>query len=398
MRLIESEAKTLLREGGIPVPRGILISSLQEVEEAYRTLGPSVVLKAQVPVGGRRKAGAVAFPATLEELRDLSLSLLGSSVKGFPVEKLLIEEKAWVEKELFLAITYDMAEKGPLALLSLEGGVDIDVLAQQAPEKVVKYPFDPSTGLLEFQAREAISRLRLGGSDLLQVAGILHSAAKFFFQYDATLVEINPLGRTREGRYIALDARIELDGDSLYRHPELEERYGIPRRQVSGRPSTPFELKAAEIDAMDHRGVAGRMIEFDGDIGLLIGGGGASLTTFDAIRRHGGRPANYCEIGGNPSVRKLAELTKLILSKPGVEGIAVIMNIVSNTRVDLVARGVIKGCIEAGFEPGEKINLFRVPGSWEEEGFKILRKYQVPYCDRTVSIDEAARRAVLRQG
>ncbi len=137
--------------------------------------------------------------------------------------------------------------------------------------------------------------------------------------------------------------------------------------------------------------MAGRVIEFDGNLGLIIGGGGASLTAFDAVRSHGGRPANYCEIGGNPSVLKVKELTRLILSKPGVDKIAVIMNVVSNTRVDLVARGIIKGILESGKDPAQTVAVFRVPGAWEEEGFKILSKYGIPVQDRTVSIDEAAR-------
>ncbi|MFW6052935.1 MAG: ATP citrate lyase citrate-binding domain-containing protein, partial [Desulfosalsimonas sp.] len=159
---------------------------------------------------------------------------------------------------------------------------------------------------------------------------------------------------------------------------------------------TDFERKAAEIDNLDHRGVAGRVIEFDGNLGLIIGGGGASLTAFDAIRAHGGKPANYCEIGGNPSVKKVKELTRHILSKPGVEQIAVIMNVVSNTRVDLVARGIIKGILEAGRKPLETVAVFRVPGAWEEEGVKILKKYGVRYCDRKVSIDQAAEMAVAQ--
>jgi succinyl-CoA synthetase beta subunit/citryl-CoA synthetase large subunit len=136
------------------------------------------------------------------------------------------------------------------------------------------------------------------------------------------------------------------------------------------------------------------VVEFPGRLGLMIGGGGASLTAFDAVRRHGGQPANYCEIGGNPSVRKVCELTKLILSKPEVERIAVIMNVVNNTRVDLVARGVIKGCLESRRDPAKTIAVFRIPGAWEEEGFRLLRHYGVEPLGREVSIDEAARRAV----
>ncbi len=152
------------------------------------------------------------------------------------------------------------------------------------------------------------------------------------------------------------------------------------------------------MNEADHRGVAGNVVEFDGNLGLVIGAGGGSLTLFDAVRVHGGKPANYCEIGGNPSVKKVCELTKLILAKPGVEKIAVMMNVVSNTRVDIVARGVIKGCIESGRTPAEAIAVFRIPGSWEGEGFKILSKYGVEYCDRSVSMYEAAGRAVSSMG
>jgi succinyl-CoA synthetase beta subunit len=144
--------------------------------------------------------------------------------------------------------------------------------------------------------------------------------------------------------------------------------------------------------------VAGNVTEFDGDLGLVIGAGGGSLTLFDAVRAHGGRPANYCEIGGNPSVRKACGLAKLVLQKPGVEKIAVMMSIVSNTRVDIVARGVIKACLELGYDPAEKIAIFRIPGAWEDEGFKILERYGVEYCDRSVSMHEAAQRAVEKAG
>jgi succinyl-CoA synthetase beta subunit/citryl-CoA synthetase large subunit len=162
------------------------------------------------------------------------------------------------------------------------------------------------------------------------------------------------------------------------------------------REPTDFEIRGRRVNEVDHRGVAGNVVEFDGNLGLVIGAGGGSLTLFDAVRRHGGRPANYCEIGGNPSVRKTCELTRLILSKPGVERIAVMMNVVSNTRVDIVARGVVKGCIESGRDPAEAIAIFRIPGAWEEEGFKILRRYGVAFCDRSVSMYEAAGRAVAR--
>jgi succinyl-CoA synthetase beta subunit/citryl-CoA synthetase large subunit len=183
------------------------------------------------------------------------------------------------------------------------------------------------------------------------------------------------------------------------RQKAILEELGIAvddRRLV--REPTPFEIEAAKIDSEDPRGVAGPVVEFDGNIGLVIGAGGGSLTLTDAVRRHGGKPANYAALGGNPSVKKAQRLTKLILSKPGVEKIAVMSNVVSNTRADLVARGVIKGVIELGFKPADKIAIFRVPGAWEADAAKILEKYGIDYCDRSVSISEAARRAVEKIG
>ncbi len=193
---------------------------------------------------------------------------------------------------------------------------------------------------------------------------------------------------------MALDCHLELEDEALGRQGSLLDEMDIDPTGRQAREPTPFEMKAVEIDASDHRGVAGRLVEFEGSLGLIIGGGGASLTAFDAVRRYGGSPANYCEIGGNPSVRKVSELTKLILGRPEVKKIAVIMNVVNNTRVDLVARGVIRGCIESGRDPAQTIAAFRIPGAWEEEGFRLLRHYGVAYLDRGASIDEAARRAV----
>jgi succinyl-CoA synthetase beta subunit len=196
---------------------------------------------------------------------------------------------------------------------------------------------------------------------------------------------------------VVLDGHIDMEAEARGLHKKLLEELEIHEQETrQARPPTSFEIAGAMLNAVDHRGVAGNVVEFDGDLGLIIGAGGGSLTLFDAVRNQGGRPANYCEIGGNPSVSKAAELTKLILSKPGVEKIAVLMNVVSNTRVDIVARGVIKGCIESGVDPSEVIAIFRVPGAWEDEGFKILKKYDVEYCDRSVSMYEAAGRAVAK--
>jgi succinyl-CoA synthetase beta subunit/citryl-CoA synthetase large subunit len=235
------------------------------------------------------------------------------------------------------------------------------------------------------------------GSDLNKLTPIVFALIEIFLMYDLTLAEINPLAKLEEGRFIVLDGHVDMEAEARDTHRKLLDEIGIrPEETRQARPPTEFEIKGAQVDASDPRGVAGNVVEFDGNLGLIIGAGGGSLTLFDAVRDQGGKPANYCEIGGNPSVKKACALTKLVLSKPGVEKIAVMMNVVSNTRVDIVARGVIKGVVESGLDPKETIAIFRIPGSWEAEGFKILEKYGVEYCDRSVSMFEAAGRAVAK--
>jgi succinyl-CoA synthetase beta subunit/citryl-CoA synthetase large subunit len=232
---------------------------------------------------------------------------------------------------------------------------------------------------------------------LNRLSQIVARLARIFLSHNLTLAEIKPLARLEDGRFVCLDEHVDMEDEARQQQKAILEDLGMdPQEKRQARPPTQFEIRGAQIDAVDHRGVAGNVVEFDGNLGLVIGAGGGSLTLFDAVRKHGGKPANYCEIGGNPSVSKACELTKLILAKPGVEKIAVMMNVVSNTRVDIVARGVIKGVIESGFDPAEKIAIFRIPGSWETDGFAILDHYGVEYCDRSVSMYEAAGRAVAK--
>jgi succinyl-CoA synthetase beta subunit/citryl-CoA synthetase large subunit len=389
MRLLEHESKEILRTYQIITPAGWVISKGDFVD----IKGP-VVLKSQVPTGGRGKCGGILVASTNDDAATHIEHLFSTSLKGYKAKKILIEEKIQVKQEFFMAVTYDTVRKAPLAIFSRGGGVNIEDLAAREPGKVWQEPFSARSGLPQYRAREIIAETGVTGRHLLGLAPIFSKLADIFLDYDATLAEINPLALTEDGRFIALDCHLEIDDDAAFRHKDFVQLEGDQSRFEASRQVTEFEHAAAEIDKIDHRGVAGRMIEFEGNMGLIIGGGGASLTAFDAVCAHGGKPANYCEIGGNPSVQKVAELTKLILSKPNVQKIAVIMNVVSNTRVDLVARGIIKGILETGKNPSETVAVFRIPGAWEEEGFKILTKYGVAYCDRTVSIDDAARIAV----
>jgi len=268
-------------------------------------------------------------------------------------------------------------------------------VAEEQPDKVARRHFSNVLPFSDFQAKEAIAATGVTGSELGRLVPILTRLARIFVEYDMTLAEINPLGRLADGSFVALDAHMEIENEARGRQAQLLNELGVGEEETrQAREATPFELAGEQIDAADHRGVAGNVTEFDGNLGLVIGAGGGSLTLFDAVRAHGGKPANYCEIGGNPSVSKACGLAKLVLSKPGVERIAVMMSIVSNTRVDIVARGVIKACLELGHDPAEKIAIFRIPGAWEEEGFKILERYGVDYANRSVSLNEAARRAV----
>ena len=395
MRLLEYESKEILSAKGIPVPKGLVISSLDGTSFPLPAF-----IKAQIPIGGRQKAGGVVMARDKKEAEAKVTHMLSSTVQGYYVNKVLIEERLDVAQEFYVGITYDTVAKQPIAIFSAEGGVDIEELARQKPEKVQKRHFSVRTGLPEYLAREMISLTGISGKTLLGLSNIFSLLANIFLENDATIAEINPLAQTTDGKRVALDCHLEIDDDALFRNRKIAEKEKDPDRITGKQKQSDFEKKAVDIDNLDQKGVAGRLIEFDGDLGLIIGGGGASLTAFDAVQRHGGHPANYCEIGGNPSVLKTKELTKHILSKSGVEKIAVIMNVVSNTRVDLMARGVIKGILEAGKNPSETLVVFRVPGAWEEEGFKILSKYGVDYCDRTISIDEAARKGVekLKRG
>ena len=283
-------------------------------------------------------------------------------------------------------------------LFSDMGGIDIEQVAEEHPDHVGRGHFSNLLPFSDFQAKQVIAAAGVTGSALKRLTPIVARLAQLFRDRDMTLAEINPLAELEDGSFVALDAHMEME-DEAHAAPEEAARRArrsartrAPARATSRRP---FEAAVKAIDAADHRGVIqGKDTGFHGNIGLVIGAGGGSLTLTDAVRSQGGKPANYSEIGGNPSVAKACGLAKQVLQKDGVEKIAVMMSIVSNTRVDIVARGVIKACLELGKDPGETIAIFRIPGAWEEEGFKILDKYGIEYCDRSVSMHEAAGRAV----
>ncbi len=399
MRFYEYESKALFAKHGLPLGKNGLAHTSEDARRIAAELGAPVVLKSQVLSGGRMKAGAVQFADDPDEAAARFDEILPIVVNGQKAHAVLVEEKSPVAQEYYVGVTWDGRAKRPVIVFSDMGGIDVEEVAEKHPEHVSKTHVSTILPFTPHVAKQAVGATGVSGGALNRITPIVAKLVEIFLRHDLTLAEINPLARLEDGRLIVLDGHVDMEAEARDKHAKLLEELGIrPEETRQARPPTDFEIRGAKVDAVDHRGVAGNVVEFDGNLGLVIGAGGGSLTLFDAVRKHGGKPANYCEIGGNPSVKKACELTKLILSKPGVDKIAVMMNVVSNTRVDIVARGVVKGCLESGKDPKDVIAIFRIPGSWEEEGFKILRKYGVEYCDRSVSMFDAAGRAVAKMG
>ncbi len=395
MRFYEYETKIVFQWHGIPLAKNGLAYSAPDARRIAMEIGSPVVLKSQVLSGGRMKAGAVKFADSPEEAERIYDEIFPIIVRGQKARAVLVEEKHALAKQFYVGVTWDTRRKLPVLIVTDLGGIDVEEEAEKHPEHVYKTHFSTLLPCGIYKAKEALAAAGVKGNDLNRLAPIVTTLVKIFLRYDLTLCEMNPLAQLGDGHFCCLDGHIDMEAEARERHVRMLAKIGIePDEPRQARPPTDFEIRGIKVNESDHRGVAGNVVDFEGDLGLIIGAGGGSLTLFDAIRKYGGRPANYCEIGGNPSVRKTCELTKLILSKPGVRKIAVMMNVVSNTRVDIIARGVIKGCIEMGRDPKETIALFRIPGAWEQEGFKILKKYGVEYCDRKVSMHDAARRTV----
>jgi succinyl-CoA synthetase beta subunit len=395
MRFFEYEAREIVKRAGIPVTDYGFTTDASEAKAIAERIGGPVVIKSQVLTGGRMKAGGVKFADTPEQAEQDAAEVLKLEINGHMPRGVLVDPKASLKQEYYAGVVWDGTRKQPVMLFSDMGGIDIEQVAEEHPDHVGRQHFSNILPLSDFQAKQCIAATGVTGSRLNKLVPILTKLARLFVENDMTLAEINPLGELEDGSFVALDAHMDMENEARPRQKALLKALGVGDEETrQAREATPFEIAGEAVDAQDHRGVAGNVTEFDGNLGLVIGAGGGSLTLFDAVRNAGGKPANYCEIGGNPSVAKACGLAKLVLQKPGVDKIAVMMSIVSNTRVDIVARGVIKACLELGYDPAEKITIFRIPGAWEEEGFKILEKYGVPYADRSTSMHAAARRAV----
>jgi succinyl-CoA synthetase beta subunit len=398
MRFYEFEAKRLLGKHGVPAPEGRVAQTAAEAEKLASDLGCPVAVKAQVLSPGALKAGAAKIAGSPADARKAAEQLLQLEDGGRKPKGILVEKRPPAAAEFSLAFTYDGTRKLPVMMAADMAG-NIEEIAEKHPDRVARRHFSALFPFSDYTAKELVAALGVTGSDLTRLTGIVSRLARLFLQYDLTQADVSTLARLDDGKLTALDCFFDMEVEGRARQKAVLQELGIPPDDTRAvREPTAFEIEGKRIDDEDPRGIVGPVVEFDGNIGLVIGAGGGSLTLTDAVRKRGGRPANYAAIGGNPSVKKAERLTKLVLSKPGVEKIAVMSNVVSNTRADLVARGVIKGIIELGFDPADKIAIFRVPGAWEADAFKILKKYRVDYCDRSVSISEAAKRVVEKIG
>jgi succinyl-CoA synthetase beta subunit len=398
MRFYEYESRRIVERAGIPVTAYGFCTTPEAAREAAAQIDGPVVVKSQVLTGGRMKAGGVRFADTPGEAAEHAAAILNLEINGQMPRGVLVDPKAEVAQEYYAGVIWDGTAKRPMMLFSDMGGIDIEEVAAAHPDHVGRGHLSNLMPIADFSAKQVVAQTGVTGSELTRATPILARLASLARDRDLTLAEINPLARLEDGSFVALDAHMEMENEAKPRQRALLEELGIePTETREPYEPSEFERNVKAIDAADHRGVIqGKDHGFSGNLGLVIGAGGGSLTLTDAVRSQGGRPANYTEIGGNPSVAKACGLAKEVLRIDGVEKIAVMMSIVSNTRVDIVARGVIKACLELGRDPAETIAIFRIPGAWEEEGEKILRRYGVEYCDRSVSMWEAAGRAVAK--
>ncbi|OGL74316.1 hypothetical protein A3D72_04110 [Candidatus Uhrbacteria bacterium RIFCSPHIGHO2_02_FULL_57_19] len=355
MNLYEHEGKAILARAGIPVPRGVLVRSSEAVGAAHGSF--PLVVKAQVLAGGRGKAGGVRGVRSREELVVAVQNLLGSTLLGESVRSVLVEEVLPVAKEYYISVIYDQTAGRPAVLFSTSGGMEIE--ASHPPRR---FFLDSTVGE---KVSELVSEDERG--ELRKIIELLGDA---FVGEDARQIEINPLVRTSDGRFVAADAKVALDDDAAFRHPEWS---ALEERTVLGRGPTDRERAARAIDAgpLAHRGTASKYIEFGGDVGILFSGGGASLANMDALLAAGGRPANYSEYSGNPPREKVASLARVVLSKPGLRGLWICGGVANFTQIDETLAGIVDALREV--RPRYPI-VVRRAGPGEEEGRRIMEE------------------------
>lgn len=361
MKFFEHSAKKVFESEGIKILEGHVVYSPEEAMEVATEFGRPVILKSQVLVGGRGKAGGIKFADNPGEAFQIANELLKLEIKGEKVKHLLIEEKADIKKEFFLSVSNDRANKTPIIMASAEGGVEIEELAKTSPEKIIRYNVDPLKEFLPYEAREIARKMGVGSELMSQIGAIIWKLYNVYDKYDAEIAEINPLILTDDG-LIAADAKLEIENDALFRHQDQVRQNRFKKKDFA-------------------------FVKLDGDIAVIGNGAGLTLTGMDMVTLFGGKPATFLDIGGGASDESIKKALNLVLNYPPVK--VVFLNVLGGiTRADDVARGVI-----AALEDNKcDVNIVtRLTGTNEEEGQRLLEEAGIPY---EISLEEAAKKAV----
>jgi len=381
MNLHEYQAKQLFRDYGVPTPKGMVIESLRQLDSALNEVGLPCVIKAQIHAGARGKAGGVKLVNTADEAEVVAAQLMGSRLatpqtggRALPVNALLIEQTLPIEDELYLSLLIDRNSKRHRFILSAAGGMDIEQVAAEMPEKIITLDIDPVTGVMPYQARQAGFALGLKGEAFKQLGQILQALYRLALAKDLSLVEINPLVRTADNQLVALDAKVNVDDNALYRQADLQAMHDPTQED-------PREVQAHQFDL--------NYIALEGNIGCMVNGAGLAMATMDLIKLHGGEPANFLDVGGSATAERVAEAFKLITSSDRVR--AILVNIFGGiVRCDLIAEGIIRAAREVGLQVPVVV---RLEGTNVEAGRQLLAESGLNLV-AVNDLDEAAQTAV----
>jgi succinyl-CoA synthetase beta subunit len=373
MKIYEFQAHEILSKRGIPSPWGEVAKTSEEVKKIAEKLGRPVVVKAQVLVGGRGKAGGIKLASTPEEAYRAAERILNSKLKGVLVKRVLVQEALSIKEEYYLGVTVDRAQKRVVVMVSPAGGVDIEEVARTNPGKIFKFYVDPLLGFKSHQANELASALTKDKNLVQGIAKILSALYRIFEEMDSSLVEVNPLVITKEGSLFALDAKIIFDDNALYRHPEISSLRDLEVED-------PLEVRAKEA------GIS--YVKLEGNIGCIVNGAGLAMATMDLVKHYGAEPANFLDVGGGASSQQVGKALDIVLSDEQVR--AVLVNIFGGiTRCDIVAEGLIQALSK------REMNLpliIRLTGTNEEEGRKKLKGIKGIFLAATMN--EAAKKAM----
>ncbi|MDO8632230.1 MAG: ADP-forming succinate--CoA ligase subunit beta [Phycisphaerales bacterium] len=385
MKVHEYQARQLLADAGVPVPRSEVVETVEAAVTAYNRIGGRAVVKAQVFAGGRGKAGFVKLCDNADQVRNAAEFMLRNRMvsvqtgpAGVAVKKLLIAAAVEIESEYYAAVVVDRAKRRPVVMVSREGGVEIEVVAHKNPDAIVKRWLHPHLGLLNFQAAQLVAALGFTDKEQAKAAEkIIRGLVDVFYKYDCSLAEINPLVRTKKGEVMAIDAKMNFDDNAIFRHQRLQEMFDPTEEN-------PMELRAKEHNLS--------YIALDGNIGCLVNGAGLAMSTMDIIKLHGGEPANFLDVGGSVTKDGAVEAFRIILADPKVKG--VLVNIFGGiAKCDLIAEALIAAAKEVGFKVPVVV---RLEGTNVDRARVLLKEAAIPALISATDLTDAAKKVCAK--